>query len=54
MIRERKKESLHAQTGHSWWPRYYDMNYIAELVKGEQRKETMNNRETSDEEGSNT
>ena len=33
---------------------YYDLNYILESVKGEKRKEIVNNRETFDQEGSST
>ena len=51
---EEEKESFHAQIGHSLWLRQYDLNCIIELVKGEQRKETLNNKESFDQEGSST
>ena len=54
-----KKEWMNGQgefcmhkLGKSWWSRYYDINFIIESIKGEKRKEKMNNTKTSNQEGS--
>ena len=47
-------ESCMCKLGHSWWQKHHDLNWIAKWEKGEQKKEIMDNRETSDQEGSST